>query len=60
LLHEGSGYAVAAGRLEAQGRTVAEAELTYRVMAFPTPALRATMLEEARKVAVPEELLHAA
>ncbi len=60
LIHDGSGYAVATGRLEAEGRLVAEAEITYRVAAFPTPALRRAMIEAARRVAVPEELLNAA
>lgn len=60
LVHEGSGYAVATGRLEADGRTVAEAELTYRVVPFPSAALRGAVVKAARRVAVPEALLHAA
>ncbi len=59
LVHDGSGYAVATGRLSAGGRTVAEAELTYRVVPFPAPALRGAVIEAARKVRVPEELFHA-
>lgn len=57
LVHDGSGYAVMAGRLLAGGRMVAEAELTYRVAPFPTPALRAQMLAAARRVGVAEEWL---
>ena len=60
LVHDGSGYAIATGRLEAEGRLVAEAGITYRVAPFPTPALRQTMIHAARRVAVPEELLNAA
>lgn len=60
LLHDGSGYAVMAGRLQAGGRTVAEAELTYRVAPFPTPELRQQMLAAARRVGVAEEWLDGA
>jgi 3-hydroxyacyl-[acyl-carrier-protein] dehydratase len=60
LLHDGSGYAMMAGRLEAAGKTVAEAELTYRIAPFPHPSLRARMLEAAHRVAIPRELLDAA
>jgi 3-hydroxyacyl-[acyl-carrier-protein] dehydratase len=58
LVHDGSGYAVASARLFREGRGIAEAEITYRVMPFPNPALRARMLEMARRVQVPAELLH--
>jgi 3-hydroxyacyl-[acyl-carrier-protein] dehydratase len=60
LIHDGSGYAIAAGRLEVEGKLVAEAEITYRIAPFPTPSLRRAMIEAARLVAVPEELLDAA
>jgi 3-hydroxyacyl-[acyl-carrier-protein] dehydratase len=55
--HYGSGYAVLAGRIRAEGRLVAEAGITYRVMDFPNPALRAGLIATARRVGVPEELL---
>jgi 3-hydroxyacyl-[acyl-carrier-protein] dehydratase len=58
LVHDGSGYAVASARLLRDGRGIAEAEITFRVMPFPSPALRAQMLETARRVGVPAELLH--
>ena len=54
LLHDGSGYAVVAGSLGCDGRKVADAEITYRVVAFPNDTLRAEMLTTARRVAVPE------
>ncbi len=60
LVHDGSGYAVVSGRLELQGRIVAEAEITYRIVRFPNAALRSAVIEAARRVAVSEELLHAA
>jgi 3-hydroxyacyl-[acyl-carrier-protein] dehydratase len=58
LLHDGSGYAVVAGSITSAGRKVADAEITYRVVPFPNDALRAEMLETARRVAVPEAFLH--
>jgi len=59
LLHDGSGYAVASARLLRNGRAIADTEITYRVMPFPTPALRARMLDAARHIGVPSELIHA-
>lgn len=60
LLHDGSGYAVMSARLENDGRLLAEAELTYRVIPFPTPTLKNTLIAAARRAAIPETLLHAA
>jgi 3-hydroxyacyl-[acyl-carrier-protein] dehydratase len=57
LLHDGSGYAVAAGAIRRDGRIVAEAEITYRVMPFPNPDMRARMLDTARHVAMPAHFL---
>jgi 3-hydroxyacyl-[acyl-carrier-protein] dehydratase len=54
LVQDGSGYAVAAGRIESGGRKVAEAELRYGLAPFPNETLRERMLETARRVAVPE------
>jgi 3-hydroxyacyl-[acyl-carrier-protein] dehydratase len=57
LVHDGSGYAVVNGRIESEGKPVAEAEIRYRVVPFPNETLRAQMLEIARRVAVPEAFL---
>jgi 3-hydroxyacyl-[acyl-carrier-protein] dehydratase len=57
LLHDGSGYAVVAGNISSDGRKVADAEITYRVIPFPNDTLRGEMLATARRVAVPEEFL---
>ena len=59
LLHDGSGYAMAAGRILSDGKPVAEAEITYRVMAFPNETLRQELLKVARRVAVPAECFDA-
>ncbi len=53
LRHEGSGYAVASGRLSRGDKCVAEAELTYRVMRFPNETMRAQMRMAARRVGIP-------
>jgi 3-hydroxyacyl-[acyl-carrier-protein] dehydratase len=58
LLHDGSGYAVVAGSISSEGRKVADAEITYRVVPFPNETLRAQMLETARGIAVPEAFLN--
>jgi 3-hydroxyacyl-[acyl-carrier-protein] dehydratase len=58
LEHEGSGYAVIAGTIRSGGKKVAEADIRYGVVPFPNDTLRAAMLDTARRVGVPEELLH--
>jgi len=55
--HDGSGYAVVSGRIRAAGKLVAEATITYRVLNFPNPALREGLLDMARRVGVPAELM---
>ena len=60
LEHEGSGYAVISGLIRSSGKKVAEAEIRYGVVPFPNDSLRDAMLATARRVAVPEDLLHAA
>lgn len=57
LLHDGSGYAVVAGSLSADGKRVAEAEIRYRVVPFPNDTLRAEMLATARRIGVPDAYL---
>ena len=38
--HEGSGYAVTRAEIKSEGKRIANAQLTYTVMPFPTPDLR--------------------
>ena len=59
LLHDGSGYAVCAGRIVSAGKRVADAELLYRVVPFPNDTLRDQMRAAARRVGVPEIYLNA-
>jgi 3-hydroxyacyl-[acyl-carrier-protein] dehydratase len=58
LLHDGSGYAMAAGSISSDGKRIADAEVTYRVVPFPNETLRLQMLETARRIAVPEAFLN--
>jgi 3-hydroxyacyl-[acyl-carrier-protein] dehydratase len=58
LVHEGSGYAVTAGRIEADGKRICDAELTLRTLPFPTPGLEAAMRAQAERIGL--EMAHAA
>ena len=60
LLHDGSGFAVVEGKIAADGKTVASAEITYRVVPFPNDTLKGEMLKTARRIAVPEAFFDAA
>jgi 3-hydroxyacyl-[acyl-carrier-protein] dehydratase len=53
IVHDGSGYAVAKARIEADGKRTCDAEITFRMMAFPTPAFRAQMMATAERIAMP-------
>jgi 3-hydroxyacyl-[acyl-carrier-protein] dehydratase len=50
LVHEGSGYAVATGRIAAGGKRICDAEITYRIMDFPAPELAAAMRAQATRI----------
>ena len=50
LVHEGSGYAVATGRISSNGKKVCEVELTLRALPFPTPELAAMVRDRARSL----------
>jgi 3-hydroxyacyl-[acyl-carrier-protein] dehydratase len=53
LLHEGSGFAVTRAAVAVDGKTVANSDITFRVMAFPDRQFRATMLATAERIAFP-------
>jgi 3-hydroxyacyl-[acyl-carrier-protein] dehydratase len=55
LLHDGSGYAVTEAAIDVDGKTVADAEITFRIMAFPDPRFRASMSELAQRIGFPVE-----
>ena len=53
LVHEGSGYAITAARITIDGKAVCNAEITFKVMEFPSPAFRATMESWAERLQFP-------
>jgi 3-hydroxyacyl-[acyl-carrier-protein] dehydratase len=55
LTHEGSGYAVADTSITAEGKTVCDACITFRLMPFPDPKFRASMEETAQRLGFPVE-----
>jgi 3-hydroxyacyl-[acyl-carrier-protein] dehydratase len=55
LAHDGSGFAVTKASAEVDGKTVCDAEITLRLMAFPDPTFRAGMTEMAKRIAFPLE-----
>lgn len=57
LLHDGSGYAVTKASVASEGKTVCDAEITFRVMPFPSPDFRKVMEETAGRIGFPTEAL---
>ncbi len=55
LMHEGSGFAVTDAQIEAAGKRVCDANITFRVVDFPPGEFRASMLEVARRIELPIE-----
>ncbi|MFL6798413.1 MAG: 3-hydroxyacyl-ACP dehydratase FabZ family protein [Xanthobacteraceae bacterium] len=59
LMHEGSGFAVATAEITCEGKLSCTAQLTLRLVDFPTPELRAGMEGAAARLNFPiEALLH--
>ena len=53
IIHEGSGFTVGEAKGHRQGRTVCEAQITYRVVPFPNAELRQAMVEWGERIHVP-------
>jgi 3-hydroxyacyl-[acyl-carrier-protein] dehydratase len=53
LIHEGSGFAVTEAAVTVDGKNVAGCELTFRIMEFPDPRFRTSMLEVAAAIEFP-------
>jgi 3-hydroxyacyl-[acyl-carrier-protein] dehydratase len=53
LVHEGSGYAIAAARIAIDGKAVCNAEITFKVMDFPNDEFRTRMEAWAQRLAFP-------
>jgi 3-hydroxyacyl-[acyl-carrier-protein] dehydratase len=58
LLHEGSGFAKTKAEIQVDGKRVCNAEITFRVVEFPSPQFRASMQEIAAAIAFPLETLN--
>ena len=57
LLHEGSGFAVTRAKLLRDGKTVAEAELRFRTMPFPSAELRGLLIDTATRAGIEPGLI---
>jgi 3-hydroxyacyl-[acyl-carrier-protein] dehydratase len=55
--HEGSGFAVTSAKARVGAELKCSAELTFRHIAFPDPALRVFMDAMAEKIGYPKELI---
>ena len=53
LAHEGSGFALTEAAIEAEGTTVCDASITFRVVDFPQGEFRASMDDVARRIGFP-------
>ena len=56
--HEGSGFAVTSARVRVGKDLKCSAELTFRQIPFPDPALRVHMDAMANKIGFPQALMH--
>lgn len=54
LVHQGSGYAVTMGEIFRDEKSIAGAELRFRIMPFPTEELQARVCERAGEVGLGE------
>ena len=57
LVHSGSGYAMTKAQIRHEGRQVASAELTFRLVEFPNPDFRVNLEKVAEEIAFPMEAI---
>ena len=57
IIHEGSGFAVASGQINAADKAVCDAEFTFRVLPFPNGEVRADLEAAATRIGFPLEAL---
>ena len=55
VVHDGSGFAVTAASVKAEGRKICDAELTFRALPFPSADLKAAMRAHAARLGVATE-----
>ena len=53
IIHEGSGFTVGKAAGRRKGRSICEAQITYRVMPFPNAELRRAMVQWAESIQLP-------
>ena len=56
ILHEGSGFTVTKTEIRVSGKLVCNAEITFRLVDFPSPEFRAGMEKVAQTIAFPGEM----
>ena len=57
VLHEGSGFAMTKAAIHQDGKVICNAELTFRVVEFPSPDFRVSMEKIAAEISFPMEAL---
>jgi 3-hydroxyacyl-[acyl-carrier-protein] dehydratase len=57
IVHDGSGYAMTKAAIRHDGKLVCNAELTFRLVEFPSSDFRASMEKVAAEIAFPMEAL---
>jgi 3-hydroxyacyl-[acyl-carrier-protein] dehydratase len=55
IMHEGSGFALTEASIEVDGKTMCNADITFRVVDFPAGEFRASMTAIAKQIALPIE-----
>ena len=55
LVHEGSGFAMAEAEVHVDGKTVCDADITFRVVDFPKGEFLTSMQDVAKRIALPME-----
>jgi 3-hydroxyacyl-[acyl-carrier-protein] dehydratase len=53
IVHDGSGFAIADGKIMAGDTPIADAQLTYRLIPYPSPEFQNTMVTWAKQLNFP-------
>ena len=57
IVHDGSGFAVTEAEVYAEGKTVCEATITFRITPFPNAKFKEFMQQFAERISFPKEAL---
>jgi 3-hydroxyacyl-[acyl-carrier-protein] dehydratase len=57
LIHDGSGYSVTKAAVAREGQSICDAEITFRVVDFPTPEFRSWIETTAEILGLPKKAL---